>query len=650
MKHLKPAPSWKAMAALAIAATLTMTAPAKAQAECVKICPEPFIPKTEELLKNLGKALLKSAGSKAADAAVKFALELIGLTGPSEVDEAKAEIIAAINESEANVLEADVGGALTSLSSVLRDPANAMINNPLLALITRDTNHAVAEFQAIISRGNAALAYASAPYLSLAVSVGATASRLSGRPLSDVLALYQPMMDLGMALVGVDITYPQSRAFFETADEKLLWQEANLGGDFGSTSGYHRCSSAAQQADAKAWAPFPPPDACDAKAKWCYLPHAATPPSRAPHCWEETHNLALRAFNYDNNVRHVKMGMLQGYALGLNPTGVPRPYILSRCLSAANRPVVDFDGDCRSDIAVWRNGTWFIRPSSTGSPYSVEFGDPTDNPVLGDFDGDGKTDVALFRPLDGSWWVMPSGPQSDCHVGLWSCHTDRGTTIYSHNSWGTVGDIPVVGDYDGDGVSDVAVWRPSTGRWWLELSSGSTVNVLIGNGTGWGSGASGDIPVPGDYDGDGRTDMAFWRPSTGTWFIISSLTSNTFSIQWGAPGDVPVPGDYDGDGRIDAAVFRPSDNKRYIRPSNGGASYSMPSGIYANDAQSGGDFDGDGKGDVISVNGSSATGDTRYVWKGYLTLTGSTLSQQWGTQSPFGIDYPLGVNGKTSAW
>jgi CubicO group peptidase (beta-lactamase class C family) len=118
--------------------------------------------------------------------------------------------------------------------------------------------------------------------------------------------------------------------------------------------------------------------------------------------------------------------------------------------------------------------------------------------------------------------------------------------------WGGWEDVPVPKDFDGDGRADYVVWRPSTGEWWSLSSATSHVRVEQ-----WGT--RGDVPVPADFTGDGRTDFVVWRPGNGVWYVKDGVTGAFVrSVQWGVSGDRPVPGDYTGDGRVDYAVWRPS--------------------------------------------------------------------------------------------
>ncbi|MFC3196686.1 FG-GAP-like repeat-containing protein [Parapedobacter deserti] len=139
-----------------------------------------------------------------------------------------------------------------------------------------------------------------------------------------------------------------------------------------------------------------------------------------------------------------------------------------------------------------------------------------------DFDNDGYSEIMSFK--DGVW-------------------TDQdGQTML-----GQTGDIPVPADYNGDGQTDRAVFRPATG-----------VFIIDGKDSiKWGQ--KGDIPVPGDYDGDGYADVAVFRPANGTWYIQGQEP-----IKFGGPKSLPILGDFDGDGKTDIALFNPQRNMLQI--------------------------------------------------------------------------------------
>ena len=146
-------------------------------------------------------------------------------------------------------------------------------------------------------------------------------------------------------------------------------------------------------------------------------------------------------------------------------------YTLERCAAARSmaRPS-DYDGDGKADVAVYRDGYWYILRSSDGGVTAIGWGGMAqDIPVPRDYDGDGKADIAVYR--GGYWYILRS--------------SDGGVTS---TGWGGMAqDIPVAGDYDGDGKADVAVYRD--GGWYILRSSDAGMTfVELG-------GAAGDIPL-----------------------------------------------------------------------------------------------------------------------------------------------------------
>jgi parallel beta-helix repeat protein len=222
---------------------------------------------------------------------------------------------------------------------------------------------------------------------------------------------------------------------------------------------------------------------------------------------------------------------------------------------------------------------------------------------VGDFDGDGLTDVGVFRPSVGGWYVQGQ------------------STVF----FGLDGDIPVPGDYDGDGVSERAVFRPAVGGWYIE---GQTTVFF---------GLDGDVPVPGDYDGNGTTDIAVYRPAVGGWYVVGQAP--TFH---GLSTDVPVPGDYDGNGTTDIAVYRPSVGGWYVvgqAPTFHGLSTDVPVP---------GDYDGDGTTDVAVFRGDSGAWLVAGQATVYLGLSSDVAVP--GDYDGDGMTDPAVVRSDVGAW
>ncbi|CAN5575234.1 hypothetical protein BH18ACI3_BH18ACI3_03610 [soil metagenome] len=209
----------------------------------------------------------------------------------------------------------------------------------------------------------------------------------------------------------------------------------------------------------------------------------------------------------------------------------------------------DYDGDGRDDFAVWRpgvQGTFYIVQSGSSTMRISDLGTTGDDPtIVADYTNDGKDDVAVFR-----------GGAAPGAQARWFYQT-QGSPSFATIDWGQFGDVPAPGDYDGDNRADFVVQRPDSngvnGRFHKRLTTGSFSSELFG--------FANDSVVPGDYDDDGRTDVAVVRVTGGfyVWDFEPSATAGTTVVRdtWGvAATDLIAPGDYDGDGRTDYGVWR----------------------------------------------------------------------------------------------
>ena len=324
----------------------------------------------------------------------------------------------------------------------------------------------------------------------------------------------------------------------------------------------------------------------------------------------------------------------------------------------------EFNGDNSQDIISIEQTRYSIYKNNgagvfTRTDYPRSLAGVSMYPVIEDFSGDNKADYFNYHPSQEFRVVNAFGEEvvsvlenvcqsfGETKRANFDVVNEGDLVLWNTNGWaslnydmvfnrttffnfGAGGDIAAPGDYDGDGKTDYATYRPAPGDWNIRRSSDNAlVNVHFG--------LSGDVAVPNDYDGGGKTDIAVFRPSDGNWYILSSETQQVTILHFGLNGDKPVPADYDGDDKVDIAVFRPSEGFWYYYKSSDQTVVIIHWGI-ATDKPLPGDYDGDGRADLAVYR----DGD----WYVLRSVSYSYNFVHWGTATD--IPYPLNRNGNST--
>lgn len=220
-------------------------------------------------------------------------------------------------------------------------------------------------------------------------------------------------------------------------------------------------------------------------------------------------------------------------------------------------PSCDGPGLCDQIGYVDPGGEWHIGeyPGYDTDTLDFYYGNPGDIPFMGDWDGDGVETPGLYRQSDGYVYLRNSNTQGTADISFY---------------FGNPGDVPVVGDFDGDGYDTVSIYRPAEGRFYIINRLGDGDHGLGTADYSFLFGDPGDQPFVGDLDGDGIDEVGLHRATTGRVYFRYTLTQGVADVDFvfGNPGDVLFAGDWNGDGTDTVAVYRPGDDVWYIKGAN----------------------------------------------------------------------------------
>ncbi|HEX6125134.1 MAG TPA: VCBS repeat-containing protein [Pyrinomonadaceae bacterium] len=316
------------------------------------------------------------------------------------------------------------------------------------------------------------------------------------------------------------------------------------------------------------------------------------------------------------------VGPNASFSVGVNElepsTGCPLYKLKVTYLRNCRQAGTDLTNDGRADITVYRAGD----PTSTWYSLDSETGEP----VIRGFGTVGDL------PTGGSDYTGDGRSDLSVYrhisrVWYYATNPDAPATNYNSTPWGVAGDKPIPGDFDADGQNDVAIFRPSEGTFYILRSSDGVLQSHR-----WG--ASTDTPVSGDFDGDTATDIAIVRNVGGQkqWWLLKSNFRYGFDDvhNWGLNTDVLTPADYDGDGITDIGVWRPSEGMFYVRRSSDFQMHAFRWGVNG-DVPQPADYDGDMKQDFAVYRPSNGT------WYIHNSDTGTSRTVNWGLQ----FDQPM---------
>ena len=259
-------------------------------------------------------------------------------------------------------------------------------------------------------------------------------------------------------------------------------------------------------------------------------------------------------------------------------------------------PVVgDWNGDGKANLGLYYKGEWFLDLNGNGrwdeGDLWAKLGSEADLPVVGDWDGDGKDDIGIFGP---EWPGDPRHIENEPGLPdpdnlpaiktknvppnedeatdgrrlmrLTARGEERADLIDHVFQFGTATDIPIAGDWNGDGIPSIGIFRD--GKWFFDMDGNGRWSEGDRTAT---FGQKGDLPVVGDFNGDGIDEIGVYR--AGKWIIDSNgnreIDAADRVFELGGPGDLPVVGDFDGDGIDDPGLYREQPTMQEARSGSG---------------------------------------------------------------------------------